>query len=108
ISQRRNVHVQAGEAVVKVASKQAGVDERQKAFVGGCDHAGIDSVETVSADPLDRQILQRAQQFRLRGSRQISHLVQKQGAAVGVLEFAFAAAHASGGPVFDAEELRLE
>ena len=60
------------------------------------------------ADPFDREILDRAQQLGLGRERQIRHFVQEQRAAVGRLELAAPAADACGGPILDAEQLRLE
>ena len=61
-----------------------------------------------AADALDRQLLDRAQQLRLRRRRQVRHLVEEQRAAVRVLELAAPAAHAGGGALLDAEQLGLE
>ena len=65
-------------------------------------------MQTVAADSFDCQVLKRAQQLRLRRERQVSDLIEKQGAAVGALELAAAAAHAGRRAVLDAEELGLE
>src|SRR5205085_11733373 len=54
------------------------------------------------------QILNRAQQLRLRGNREIGDLVEEQRAAVGGLELSAAAANARGRAILDAEELRFE
>src|SRR5690349_12755078 len=61
-----------------------------------------------AADALDREILDRAQQLRLGGQRQVGHFVEKQCAAVGRFELAAAPAYAGGGSFLDAEQLRLE
>ena len=60
------------------------------------------------ADPLDRQVLDRAQQLGLRRRRQVRDLVQEQRALVRVLELAAPAAHTGRGAILDAEQLRLE
>src|SRR5439155_16253979 len=65
-------------------------------------------MNALTADPLDGQILNAAQQLRLRGQRQIRHFVEEQRAAIGGLELAAAPADAGRRPLFDAEELRLE
>ena len=66
------------------------------------------SAGALAAHALDRHILNGPQQFRLRGERQIGCLVEKQRAAVGVLELAASAADAGRCAVLDSEELRLE
>ena len=65
-------------------------------------------MDAVAADALDREVLDRPQQLGLRRQRQVGHFVEKQRAAVGVLELAAAAAHAGGRALLDAEELRFE
>jgi len=50
----------------------------------------------------------RAKEFRLRGRRQVGDFVEEQRAAVGVLELPHPSAHASGRPLLDPEQLRLE
>ena len=62
----------------------------------------------MTADALDRQVLNGAQQLGLRGQRQVGHLVEEQRAAVGVLELPAAAANAGRGALLDAEQLGLE
>src|SRR4051794_2524020 len=62
----------------------------------------------VAADPLDREILDRAQQLGLRGDGEVRHFVEKQGAAFRGFELPAPAADAGRGPVLDAEQLRLE
>ena len=61
-----------------------------------------------AADALDGEILNCAQQLRLRGQREVGYFVEEERAAVRVLELAAAAAHARGRSLFDAEQLRLE
>ena len=62
----------------------------------------------MSADALHNQVLNRTQQLRLCRQREVRHFVEKQRAAVGVLELAAAAAHTGGRALLDAEELSLE
>ena len=62
----------------------------------------------VAADALDGQVLDGAQELGLRGQGQVGDFVEKQRAAVGVLELAAAAAHARRRALLDAEELGLE
>src|SRR5262245_14243943 len=62
----------------------------------------------VAADALDRQILDAAEQLRLRREREIGHLVEKQRPAVGGFKLPSPAAHTRRGPLFDAEQLGFE
>jgi hypothetical protein len=65
-------------------------------------------VGAVASDPLDGEILDGAEQLGLGGQREVGHFVEKQRAAVGVLELAPAALDAGGRALLDAEQLRLE
>ena len=107
-AQRRHLHVDAVEPVVEVQPEPAVLDQPRQRPVGRDDDARVDPARAEAADPLDREILNRAQQLRLRGRRQIRHLVEEQRAVVRVLELAAPAAHAGGRPLLDPEQLRLE
>ena len=54
--------------------------------IGGRDHAHVDAFSGQRAHPLHFLILQHAQKLRLRGQRHVPDFVQKQRAAVRVLE----------------------
>src|SRR4029079_6889642 len=61
------------------------------------------------AEALDLALLEDAQELDLHVARQVTDLVEEQGAAVGGLEAALAARGGSGeGPLLVAEQLRLE
>ena len=68
----------------------------------------VDVTGAATTDALDREVLNCAEQLRLRGRRQIGHLVEEQRPFVRVLELAAAAADAGRRPILDAEQLRLE
>ena len=108
LPQRRHMNVDAAQAVEQVGAKQPPRDQLRERSVGRRDDAGVDATGAGAADALDRQVLDRAQQLGLRRQRQVGHFVEKQRAAVGVLELAPPAADAGGRPLFDAEQLRLE
>src|SRR6185295_940068 len=57
---------------------------------------------------LNREILDRPQQLRLGRQRQIRDFVEKQRAAVGVLELSSSSPDPGGGSLFDPEELGFE
>ena len=61
-----------------------------------------------AADALDGEVLDGAQQLRLRRRREVRDLVEKQRAVVRRLELAPPAAHAGGGALLDPEQLRLD
>ena len=104
----RHPDVDAAQAVEQIGPEQLTLDHRRQTAVGGGHDADVHPARAVAADALDGQILNGPQQLGLRGERQIGHLVEKQRAAVGVLELAAAPADAGRRPLFDAEELGLE
>ena len=107
-AERRHLHVDAVEAVVEVHAEPAVLDEARQRPVGRDDDPRVDAARAVAAYTLDREILNGAQQLRLRGRRQIRDLVEKERAVVRVFELAAPAPHARGRPLLDAEQLRLE
>ena len=77
--------------------------------VGGCDDPGVHATRTRLTQPSNLAVLQRAQQLGLRTRAQLAHLVQEQGAAVGVLEKAGALGHRAGERTTRvAEQLRFD
>src|SRR5581483_3524817 len=56
---------------------------------GGSDQADVEFVGAGAADALEFALLQDAQQFGLKGRRELADLVQEDRAAFGELEFAF-------------------
>ena len=69
------------------------MDEGAEALVGGSHESRIDLTDALPAHALHRQILNGAQQLGLRRQRQITHFIQKQRTAVGMLELPFASWH---------------
>ena len=108
LPQRRHVDLDAGQPVIQIGPKHAGLHETAQLLVRGRHDARVDPMQAVAADPFDRQVLKRAQQLRLRRERQVGDLVEKQRAAVCAFELSAAPAHAGRRPVLDAEELGLE
>ena len=73
------------------------------------DDAHVDRDRLASADSLDGSLLQHAEQLGLRARRQVANLVEKQRAAVGLLEAADAPGVGAGErAALVAEELALE
>jgi hypothetical protein len=108
MAQRRHRNVEAVEPVIEVGAKTAKRHQVRERAVGRDDDPRVDAPGAAAADPLDAEILDGAQQLGLRRRREIGDLVEEQRAVVRVLELAAPAADAGGGPLLDAEQLRLE
>src|SRR3546814_11643026 len=62
-----------------------------------------------AADPLDHALLQETQQLDLQGQRNVAHLVQEQGAALGELDLALGGLDRTGeGALLIAEQLGFQ
>ncbi len=94
--------------VIQVGTKQPPRHHVRERPIGGCHNARVDTAGAGTANALDRKILDGAQELCLGGERQVRNLVEKQCAAVCVLELPPPAAHTGGCPFLDAEQLRLE
>src|SRR5438045_4901040 len=98
----------APKAVDEYGSKQTARNELGQRAVGRRDDPRIEAARAMSANTLDRHLLDRPQQLRLRGERQVRDLVQEQRAALGMLELSEPPAHTGCRPFLDAEQLGLE
>ena len=78
------------EAVVKIRSKTAGLHIALEVARGRRHDPNVEVAGTVLADPPDLALLQRPEQLGLERRRQISDLVEEDGAALGLLEQALA------------------
>ena len=95
--------------VVQIAAEGAGGDRIFQVAVRGREDPHVDLDRIVRADAGDLAVLQHPQQLDLRGQRHVAHLVEKQRAAVGVLELADAVGRGVGeGPLDVAEQLALQ
>ena len=72
--------------MIEILAKAPLGDLQGKIPVGHRDHPNVDMLEPIAAQWLDLAFLQHPQQLRLQLQRQLAHLVQHQGAAVGHLE----------------------
>jgi hypothetical protein len=108
LTKRRHMNVDAAQPVEEVGPEQPARHEASQRTIRGSDDACVHAARARGPHTLDRQILDGAQQLGLRGERQVRHFIEKQRAAVGVLELAAPAAHAGGGALLDPEQLRLE
>ena len=107
--QRRQTQADHIEAMKQIFAKQAIAHARFKVLVSGGNHAHIGLDRLVPADPVKLAIRQHPQQARLQLGRHVADLVEKQGAAVGLLEAS--AAHrlcAGEGAAFMTEQFGLE
>ena len=59
---------------------------RVQVAVGGRDDAHVDGDLALAADPLERPVLEHAQQTHLRVERKLADLVEEERPAVGALE----------------------
>ena len=104
-SKRGDVDGQDTQAVVQLGTESGGIGQGTV----GCGHqADIDGERPVPTDGLEGAFLQDAQQAGLPLPGQVADLVQEQRPAAGEFELALAGLHSGGGPLFDAEEFRLE
>src|SRR5579862_1835442 len=107
-SQGRDADIDAAQSVEEVCAKQATIDERRETAIGRRKDANVDAASPTTADPFDRQVLNRPEQLRVRGERQVRHFVEEQRSAVGVFKFASPPAYSCGRPLFDSEQFRFE
>ena len=95
------------EAVIEILAQLAGGDRLAQPHIGRGDDADIDLDRLPAADPQDLALLQKAQQQALQIDRHIADLVEKQRAAMGVLDVAVLAPDGAGERAFFVpEELR--
>src|SRR5881397_1727154 len=77
--------------------------------MGGDEDAGVDGDRPLAADPFELAFLKQPQQLGLHRRRHVADLVEKEGAAVRLLELAEVARGGSGeGALFMTEELGLD
>ena len=86
LAERRKAQGDLGQPIEKVLAEPAGADQIVQIAMSGAHHPHIDGDLLAAADALDHTLLQEAQQLTLERRRQISDLVQEQGAAVGELD----------------------
>ena len=96
------------ESVEQVGAKTPGRHQRREVLIRGDHDAGINDPCGVPADPLDRAVLQRAEELGLGRRRQVGDLIQEQRAVVRQLELPPPATDSGRRAIFDAKQLRLE
>ncbi len=108
-AQRRDCYDVEGEAVEQVGAEFAGGGEVGEVDVGGGDDADVDLQGFAAADAFELAVLYDAQQLFLHGLAGGGDFVEEDGAAVGELEAAWAAALGAGeGAGFMAEQFGVQ
>src|SRR4030065_1301107 len=77
---------QDAQPIVEVHPEAALFDLFFEVFVGGGNKADIDPPGPGFPDPPNLPLLEQPQEFRLKGQRQVTDLIQKEGPSVGLLE----------------------
>src|SRR6202011_708185 len=88
LAQRRHRDREDVQAIEQILAEAAFLHGGDQVAVGGGDDAYVDLDRLAAADRVDLVLLQRAQQFDLRGERQLAYLVEEQRAPGGFHEFA--------------------
>src|SRR5262245_27431804 len=109
LAQGGQVDGEHAQPIVQVQPELALVRPGLQVAVGGGDQAHVGADRLAATDALERLLLQYPQDLRLGRQRHVADLVKKQGAAVGLLEPADAAALRPGeGALLVAEQLALQ
>jgi hypothetical protein len=108
LAKRRHDNLDAVQPVEQIEPEAAALDEIRQRVIRRRDDPGVDLPRAGPADTLDRHFLDGAQQLGLRRRGEIRDLVEKQRAAMRVLEFAAPRSHARRDAILDPEQLRLE
>ena len=109
LAQRRNLDANHVEPVQQVLAEMPGLHARLEILVGRRDHPHVDLDRRLAADPVELAFGQHAQQPRLQRGRHVADLVEKQRAAIGLLEAAAAQRIGAGErALLVAEQLGLE
>ena len=87
-AERRDLHDDLGEAIIKVFAEAAVGDHRFEVLVRRADDARVDRDRLTPADALDHPLLEEAQQLDLERQRDVADLVEEQGAALRHLDLA--------------------
>ena len=85
-AQRRHVHRDGRQPVIQVFAEAPAAHVGLQVAVGRRDHPDIDGHRAVAAERPELAFLQHAQQLDLERGRGVANFVQKEGAAVGLLE----------------------
>src|SRR5690606_19801273 len=85
-TERGHLDVNDVEAVVEIFAKAPRLHVGRQIAVGGREQADIGADRIVAADALEGALLEHLEELHLRELRDLTDLVEKEGAAVGLLE----------------------
>ena len=109
LTQRRDLHRNHRQPIIKIFAEGAVADFRLQRFVGRADDAHVDRHTLVVAHPAHFALLQHAEQFRLERGRHRVHFVEENGPEVCFLEEpAFVRDRAGEGTFLVPEQFGLE
>ena len=109
LPQRRELYRNHAQAVVEVLAELPFADPALEVRVGRRHHPEVDLLRRGAAYLLDDPFLQDAQQLGLQLQREVPHLVQEDGPAVGQLELPLLVADGAGeGPLHVPEQLAFQ
>ena len=96
VAKRRDDDREHRQTVVEILAKRPRLDHGREIPMRGRDDADVDAQRTLTAEPHELSVLHDAQQPDLCGRRQLANLVEKERAAIGLLEPALAPAGGAG------------
>ena len=103
----RQVHDR--QAIVEVFPEPPGLKLHLQIFVGGRDHPGVYAEHLAAADPLDRPLLEKAEELHLKQGAHLTDFIEEERATFRELEPALPLnMRACVGALFVAEQLRLQ
>ena len=109
VTQRRRPKLDHAQSEIKILAKLTRIDEFLQVFIGRSDNAHIDGECLAAAHPFECPFAQKTKQLHLRRLVDLANLIQKQRAALGLLEPADAAlVRPSERPLFMAEQFALQ
>ena len=88
LAERRQLNRETAQAVIQIGPKLSGGDHLFQIAIRGGDHPHVGGDGLIAADPLELLLLEHAQHLGLQQQRHIANFVEKQRAAVALLEFA--------------------
>ena len=87
LMKRRQMERDAANAIVQITPKAILGNHRVQILIGRRDDANIDLERFIAADALKLAVLQEPQHLGLRGKRHVANLIEKNRAAMALLEF---------------------
>src|SRR5262245_23600488 len=109
LAQRRHLYGKDMQAIEEIGAELLRLHHSREIAVGRGDQPRLRAQGAGAAQPLELALLQHPQQLRLHLQRQLAHLVEEEGAALGQLKAAEALRHGAGkGAFLMAEEFAFE